>query len=78
MAVDICWLHLYLFSTRYKGEMYYQRGSAKNAFTAEEVNEKFMSLALPIMEKKSAVQISQVIDSLETVKDINELTNLLA
>jgi len=61
----------------YKGEMYYPRGSAKNAFTGEEVNEKFMSLALPIMEKERAAQITQVIDSLEKVKDVNELTNLL-
>jgi 2-methylcitrate dehydratase PrpD len=62
----------------YKGEMYYAKGSPKNPFSDEEVNEKFRSLALPMIEKNKVDQIIQMVTNLESVKDINELTRLLA
>jgi len=62
----------------YKGEMYYAKGSAKNPFSDEEVNDKFRSLALPKLKKKSRVEeIIQVVTNLESVKNIKELTLLL-
>jgi 2-methylcitrate dehydratase PrpD len=62
----------------YKGEMYYAKGSAKNSFTDEEVNDKFRSLALPVMDKKRVEEIIQMVANLESVKDINEFARLLS
>lgn len=63
----------------YKGEMYYARGNAaKNPFSDAEVNEKFLALASPMMKKDRAMQIVKMIENLEAVKDIHELTTLLA
>ncbi len=63
----------------YKGEMYYAKGSAKNPFTDEEVNEKFRGLALPKMKKKGLVEeVIQTIANIETVKNVKELATLLA
>lgn len=62
----------------YKGEMYYAKGSSKNPFSDEEINDKFRSLASPMMEKSRIDQIIQMILNLESVKDINELARLLA
>ncbi len=63
----------------YKGEMYYAKGSAKNPFTDEEVNDKFRGLALPKMKRKGLVEeIIQTISNIETVKNVKQLTALLA
>jgi len=62
----------------YKGEMYYAKGSRKNPFSDEEVNEKFISLASPVVGKDKAVKVIKVVEKLETVKDLNELISLLA
>jgi 2-methylcitrate dehydratase PrpD len=62
----------------YKGEMYYAKGSAKNAFTEEEVRDKFRSLALPKIDKGKVEEIIQLVENLETVKDIRDLARLLA
>jgi len=58
--------------------MYYAKGSPKNPFSDEEVNEKFRSLALPIMEKSGVDQMIQMISNLESVKDLQEITRLLS
>jgi 2-methylcitrate dehydratase PrpD len=62
----------------YKGEMYYAKGSAKNPFSDEELNEKFRSLALPVMDKKRVEQIIQMVTGIDSVKNISELAAVLA
>ena len=55
------------------------KGSAKNPFSDEEINDKFRSLALPKMKKKSRVEeIIQMVTDLESVKNIKDLALLLA
>jgi 2-methylcitrate dehydratase PrpD len=62
----------------YKGEMYYAKGSAKNPFTNEEINDKFRGLAVPVIGKERTEKVIKMIENLESVKDVNELAALLA
>ncbi len=62
----------------YKGEMYYAKGSPKNPFTDQEINQKFTDLALPVMDKTRVDEIVQMAEKLEDVKDIREFSRLLA
>ncbi len=62
----------------YKGEMYYAKGSAKNPFSNEEINEKFRGLALPMMDKKKVDTIVQMAENLEDVKNVAEFGRLFA
>jgi 2-methylcitrate dehydratase PrpD len=59
--------------------MYYAKGSPKNPFSDEEVNNKFRGLALPKLKKKGLVEeIIQTITNIETVKNVRQLAALLA
>jgi len=62
----------------FKGEMYYAKGSPKNPFTDEEVNEKFRTLAEPILGSAKVREIIAMAANLEDVKDIREFTRLFA
>ena len=62
----------------FKGEMYYAKGSPKNPFSDEEINEKFKGLSSPVIGDSKADQIVQAIEDLESVKDVNELTSFMA
>jgi 2-methylcitrate dehydratase len=62
----------------FKGEMYYAKGSAKNPFSDEEVNDKFRGLAVPVIGKERTEKIISMIENLESVKDVSELAALLA
>jgi 2-methylcitrate dehydratase PrpD len=58
--------------------MYYAKGSAKNPFTDEEINEKFRGLALPMMDKQKVDTIVQMAENLEDVKNVAEFGRLFA
>jgi 2-methylcitrate dehydratase PrpD len=62
----------------FKGEMYYAKGSAKNPFSDEEVNDKFRGLAVPVIGKERTEKVIKMIENLESVNDISELAALLA
>jgi 2-methylcitrate dehydratase PrpD len=61
----------------YKGEMYYAKGSAKNPFTDEEINDKFRGLTVPVIGTERTEKIIAMIENLESVADVNELGLLL-
>ena len=62
----------------YKGEMYYAKGSPKNPFSDEEINDKFRGLALPVMKKARVEEIIQMITDLDSVKNVKDLALLLS
>jgi 2-methylcitrate dehydratase PrpD len=56
----------------------YPKGSPKNMLTPEELDSKFIHLAQNSMSEDAAKQIRSVVNRLEQLSDINELTSLLA
>jgi 2-methylcitrate dehydratase PrpD len=58
---------------RFAKTSWYPRGEPENAFTQEEMNQKFISLASPVMPSPKAQQTLQVIQRLETLNDVSAL-----
>jgi 2-methylcitrate dehydratase PrpD len=55
----------------------YPKGDPRNPMTQEEVEAKFMRLALTVIKEDRVHEIIKMIDKLEVLKDITELTKLL-
>lgn len=56
----------------------YPKGSPQNMLTSEELDSKFMRLAQSAIGEEAARQIRTLVNQLENVNDVNELTSLLA
>jgi 2-methylcitrate dehydratase PrpD len=62
----------------YKGEMYYAKGSPKNPFVGDEMNEKFRNLARPVMGNEQVERIVAMAGRMEEIPDIREFSRLFA
>jgi 2-methylcitrate dehydratase PrpD len=54
------------------------RGDAENPVPAEEIAAKFLALAAPVLGEPRARRVADAVREIETVKDVGELTALLA
>jgi 2-methylcitrate dehydratase PrpD len=52
-------------------------GAAENPLSARDLQDKFAKLTAGILDDGRAVEIKRVIDELETLTDVNDLTRLL-
>jgi 2-methylcitrate dehydratase PrpD len=53
------------------------KGSPQNPMTRQELEDKFMGLATRVLPRDQAAQIAAAVRSLEEVKDLRDLTDLL-
>lgn len=58
-------------------QMDYQKGHSHNPVTGEEIQNKFTNLTSKSMKEKQIMDIVNLIDNLEKVEDVNELTKIL-
>jgi 2-methylcitrate dehydratase PrpD len=56
----------------------YPSGSPKNMISDELLHEKFLSLAIPVIGEDNAKRVVEMVEAVEHVSDINELTVLLS
>jgi len=61
----------------YREKVMYSKGSPNNPFSAEEIKEKFRILASSIYGDKKVLNIIELVQSLDELKDISQLVNLL-
>jgi len=55
----------------------YPRGSTENPLTPQEIEDKFMSLSVPVIGEKKAAEIVRVARKLEEVGDVSVIGNLV-
>lgn len=55
----------------------YPKGSPKNPMSKEELRTKFLRLTQDIIERKQAEHIIEIVDRLEKLNDLRDLTKLL-
>ncbi len=61
-----------------EGEATYPRGDPRNPLSASELQQKFVGLAEPVIGRMMAGQLDSLIDRLDEVPDVAELTAYLA
>lgn len=62
---------------RFKSRVDFPKGSPRNPLSYEEVKKKFLSLSTVKLSRSKAGQIIKIVDRLEELKSVKELTTLL-
>ncbi|MEM2703725.1 MAG: MmgE/PrpD family protein [Candidatus Bathyarchaeia archaeon] len=60
----------------YTGKKEYCKGDPQRPLTKEELNEKFKSMANPVIGEKRAENLAKNIEKLEQIRDVREITKL--
>ena len=61
-----------------RSEVQYPKGDPENALTWDEMKDKFLNLSAPVISQERQRQIIAVVESLQDMRDVRELADLLA
>jgi 2-methylcitrate dehydratase PrpD len=64
-------------NTQYKAQVDYPKGSLENPMTDQEHENKFRMLAAHVLPIQKIDQVIQIVNKLEGVQDISQITRLL-
>jgi 2-methylcitrate dehydratase PrpD len=63
---------------KYEAKVFHPKGSPENPLSDEELRRKFMGLAAMVLSQEKSQQIMETVESLEQLKNVTQLTELLA
>ncbi|HEY7165031.1 MAG TPA: MmgE/PrpD family protein, partial [Candidatus Binatia bacterium] len=63
---------------KYDGKVFHPKGSPENPLSNEELRRKFMGLAAMVLSQEKSQRIMETVESLEQLKNVTQLTELLA